>query len=426
MDKKRQKEGGPIEKLNAALSGLLLPAALTAGAIFLLFYLKGLPFRGLAARLRAGARRGRGTSLRATAMALAGTLGVGNITGVADAVGNGGAGVLFWMWLSALSAMVIKYAEILLLMRRKKALSPGPAPLSPACYMRPRAVGALFAVCGLCAAFTVGSSLQTTALAQAFSESFGLPAALPCLMTGLLALFCVFRNKKELFALTALFIPLFSLLYLLLCAAVILQNRGELPQVFRAVFRGAFDFRAAAGGLSVSAWTALRYGVIRGLLSNEAGCGTAPIAHAHANADPSFQASFGVIEVAVDTLLLCTATGLAVLLCPFPGASPAAAVSFALSSVFGGAARYLLPAALFCFAFATVLCWSLYLEAFSAVLFRGGAAAAVLKAALCVCCACAFLFREDFLWQAADLAVCLMTLINLYFLCARRRELRGP
>ena len=408
-----------IEKINGILSGALLPAVLTALSVFLFIYLRGRPFRR-----ESGLPEGGAPSKKATLMALAGTLGVGNITGVADAVRRGGAGVLFWMWVSALLAMLIKYAEILLLMRKARQ-APGRV-AAPMLYMRPAFTAGLFCIAGLCCAFSVGSGLQATAVYQAFSKSFSLPPFLTCLLLALPALFCLLRKKSELFTLTAVIVPTMSVLYALFCLVVIIKYGAGLPTLLQRIVAEAFDFRPAAAGLTASAFTALRFGIVRGLLSNEAGCGTAPMAHAHAQTQPEAQARAGVIEVAVDTLLLCTLTGFVVLLCPGDAATPLEAVQNALASVFGRAASLLLPLSLYAFAFATLLCWSLYLDAFASYLFGGKKTVSVLfKLLFCSCAACAFLFPERLLWQIADAAVALMTLIQCSYLFAERKTIRA-
>ena len=212
--------------------------------------------------------------------------------------------------------------------------------------------------------------------------------------------------------------------YILLCLSVILRNAAGLPGVLRSVFQSAFTPSCALRGGTVSAFTALRFGVIRGLLSNEAGCGTAPIAHARSDAsDSSAQAALGVVEVAVDTLLLCSLTGFAVLLVPSDISSPFGAVSFALASVFGKAANGALFLALFFFAFATLLCWSFYLEAFVRFLSAKKAAIPISKALFCIVCGLAPLIPEEVLWQIADFSVGAMTLLNLVFLFRNRKIL---
>lgn len=416
-----------MEKINSFLSGVFLPAVLLVLSVFLLIYLKGKPFRGFWKLLH---RSGKGTApdkkssaYRALAMALAGTLGVGNITGVADALQKGGAGVLFWMWVSALGAMVVKYAEVLLAMRTRRSFR-GEIAGGAMFYIQPKIVALLFSLLGILCAFSVGSGLQATAAGQAWSALFSFSPLPLCLFLSLLTAFCIFRKTALLFSLTARLVPLMSGVYILLCLSVILRNAAGLPVVLRSVFQSAFTPSCALRGGTVSAFTALRFGVIRGLLSNEAGCGTAPIAHARSDAtDSSAQATLGVVEVAVDTLLLCSLTGFAVLLVPSDIPSPFGAVSFALSSVFGKAANGALFLALFFFAFATLLCWSFYLEAFVRFLSAKKAAVLISKALFCIVCGLAPLIPEEVLWQIADFSVGAMTLLNLVFLFRNRKIL---
>lgn len=414
-----------MEKILSFFCSFVLPAALTASALFFLFYLKGYPFR----RVPGGARGGNASSFRAVTMALAGTLGVGNITGVADAVMKGGAGVLFWMWISSLAAMVVKYAEIVLLMRKCRAASDPGAPVGPTVYMRPAGAAVLFALFGLLAGFTVGSGLQATAVCRAAGLFFPLPPLLFSASLGLSALFFILRGKHTLFALTSVLVPAMSFLYVGMCLAVIVRGAQGVPSALFEIFRGAFGFETAARGCTATAFCALRFGVIRGLLSNEAGCGTAPIAHAHASALPERQGKLGVWEVAVDTLLLCTLTGLTLLLSGASADEPTRAVGRALSGVFGRSSGVLLTLALFVFAFATLLCWSVYLDSFVSFLFRRSrrrkAAVAAARILFCLFACCACFIDEDLLWTLSDLAVCGMTLINLIYLFVNRHTVRG-
>ncbi len=418
-----------MEKINSFLSGVFLPIFLLIVSVFFLIYLKGKPFRGFRKLLRHSekgmAPEKKSSAYKALAMALAGTLGVGNITGVADALQKGGAGVLFWMWVSALGAMVVKYAEVLLAMRTRRSFR-GEIMGGAMFYIQPKIIASLFSLLGVLCAFSVGSGLQATAAGQAWSALFSFSPLPLCLFLSLLTAFCIFRKTTLLFSLTARLVPLMSGIYILLCLSVILRNASGMPGVFRSIFQGAFSPSCALRGGMVSAFTTLRFGIIRGLLSNEAGCGTAPIAHTRSDtSDSSAQAALGVVEVAVDTLLLCSLTGFAVLLVPSNISSPFGSVSFALASVFGKAANGALFLALFFFAFATLLCWSFYLEAFVRFLSAKKAAVPLSKALFCTVCGLAPLIPEETLWQIADFAVSAMTLLNLFFLFRNRRILSG-
>lgn len=176
-----------------------------------------------------------------------GNLGGGNITGVADALQKGGAGVLFWMWVSALGAMVVKYAEVLLAMRTRRSFR-GEIAGGAMFYIQPKIVALLFSLLGVLCAFSVGSGLQATAAGQAWSALFSFSPLPLCLFLSLLTAFCIFRKTSLLFFLTARLVPLMSGVYILLCLSVILRNAAGLPGVLRSVFQSAFTPSCALRG----------------------------------------------------------------------------------------------------------------------------------------------------------------------------------
>ena len=420
-----------VEILNDVISGKILPVFLLLLSVFFLFYLKGRPFRGLF-KMLSGIRENAVDGIapkRAVMMALAGTLGVGNIAGVADAINKGGPGVLFWMWVSSIAAMVIKFAEVTLSLRCRK-YDGNDAKGGPMYYL-PRPFGAIFALICLLCALSVGSVMQTAACRDAArvclpaGASF-LSVLLPPLLAGALML-TVFAGKKKLFDLSVRLVPAMTVLYTLLCLIVIGAHIRLLPSVFLSICKGAFGIGTALRGSAAGFFTALRFGLIRGILSNEAGCGTSPIAHASSSAKSgAAQGALGVIEVAVDTLLLCSLTGLAVLCAGSAGraSSPICAVLSAFSSVFGKLSSYLLLAALLPFAFATLVCWSFYAK--SCLLFLFSHRALITAGMLVFCAFAAFgpLVPERFLWQVSDLSAALMTLLNCSALFARRRDIK--
>lgn len=417
-----------MEDLDELLCSLLLPAALTALSLFFLFYLKGAPFRRPTVKNPASSSK----KFRSVALALAGTLGVGNVTGIADALRRGGPGVLFWMWISSFAAMIVKYAEVVLLMHHKKRLfSRGElprSPLGPMIYMKPPGAEVLFSLLGLCTGLTVGGGVQATAVSGAGSGFLGIPAAVSCAAIALPALIFILKGKRSLFALTSFLVPAASLLFVGACLVVIVKNAAGLPGTLASIFKGAFGGDAALHGSLAGAVTAMRFGIIRGLISNEAGCGTSPIAHAYSDASPHDQGRLGTVEVAIDTLLLCTLCGLMILLSrarldPIPSVT----VRNALRSVFGRTADVCLYAALFVFAFATLLCWSLYIECFASRLFlklkRRDAAVKAAQILFCLFVSLSFLAGEELLWKLSDFFTAGMTLFNLAYLFIGRKEL---
>ena len=407
--------------------GILLPALLCIAGLYFFFFMNGKPFKGFFTSLRGLSKRDKAgqSPLKAASMALAGTLGVGNIVGVAAAIKEGGAGVLFWMWLSAGAAMVVKYAEILLSMNHRQKSADGT--VGGAMYYMKKPCSTLFAVlCCICA-LSVGCVLQVRAIADSFSSVLGAQPLFICLPLFAIMVCCLLKKGNKLFDLTALIVPFMTLLYVVLCLCVLFKYRTALPDVMKEIIRGAFSFKSSLLGSLASTLTVLRLGIVRGILSNEAGCGTAPMAHAAScSKSADAQGALGVLEVAVDTLLLCSLTGFAVLVCPHArtAASGGEMVLRALSSVFGRAAQWLYLPALFFFVLATLICWAFYAKQSISYLTRNTIIRSLFMALFCLCILLAPCFSGDLLWQISDGVIACMTLLNLHALFLKRKEIR--
>ncbi len=311
---------------------------------------------------------------RALTVALAGTLGVGNITGVAAAILLGGPGALFWMWVSALCTMLIKYAEVYLaVITRQRSDEGGHVRYfgGPMRYLRELRGGAVWAVlfCMLCigASFLQGNLLQSTAAILCVADTFALPSVPTALVFSLAAAWLIFGGRGRIGAFCAAMIPFLSVLYTVMGLTVILRNAASLPAVFAVIFRDAFSMRAIGVGGGASMLLAMRHGCAKGVFTHEAGCGTAPISHAGAvTSHPEKQAVLGIAEVFVDTMVLCTITGL-VLLLSGVGEMPIGAeydvqavVLDAFRVWFGDKAAVFLTVSIVFYAFAALVCWSFY------------------------------------------------------------------
>ena len=315
--------------------------------------------------LRRLAGRGEGrAALSALAVALGGTLGVGNITGVASAIFVGGPGALFWMWLSALLSMGLHYAEVVL------ALDTADPPGLPR-YLGGGFKRALFALSLLLLSLSLGGALQSAAVAEAAKISLSLPGAVAGALLALPVLLFTAGGFGRIRATASRVIPFVTLLFSLFCLGVIVAFRQNLTCVFAEIFRGAFSLRAAAGGGIGALIRRASVGFRRGLLSNEGGCGTASISHAAAGtSDPAKQGVYGIVEVGVDTLLLCTLSGLAILCAGYTGEGVAPLLS-AFSAVYGAGAKHLLSLSICLFAFATALAYCFYGKTALAALLGG-------------------------------------------------------
>jgi AGCS family alanine or glycine:cation symporter len=347
-----------------------LPILLLGVGLVYLIALRAFPYRHPLRTLRVGFGGNLRSGLRSLALALGGTLGVGNITGVALALAAGGAGALFWMWVSAAVAMFLKYGEIVLALVTRRRGADGSYEGGAMFYLKERGgrigriTAFLFAfLCFLCS-LTLGAPVQSNTAAEACRTVLGIPP----LVTGLVMLFltaiAVFGGVKTIGKFSERLIPFMSALYLLLSLYAVLSHVSALPAVFSRVLREAFSLSSGAAGAGGFLLTrAMRYGVTRGLLSNEAGAGTAPMAHAVADNTPVSQGVMGILEVAIDTFVFCTATAIPLLLAfqgGFPALSGIELVMEAFRALVGQAALPLLCVSLFLFAYATVLSWCYY------------------------------------------------------------------
>ena len=417
--------------------GVLFALVLCGG--FFMLYLRGLPLlrpRKMARIL--GEEQPNGASpARATFLALAGTLGVGNLVGVANAIAFGGAGAVFWMWVSALFAMVLKYAEILLAVRHRRVEKNGyfgGAPYYMKDYWQSRKkmraaiiLPCVFSIFLILNSLSMGCVIQVGAIASSASSAFSLPPLVVAALLLLLVIPLAAKGTKEISALTSYLVPIMSLGLLLLSIFLLFLRREVLGDVIRAIFRDAFSPESFSGGIfGFLTSRALRVGTMRGLLSNEAGCGTSPTAHATSPTDyPAKQGVWGIFEVFVDTLLLCTLTALTIL---SSGADLSISDGMALTtaaytSVLGPWASYFLAAAVFAFGYATLLCWVNYgLESVRFLTNKKG-----WKHAYLSLFACSILLGATPLagriWGISDFIIAVLTLINLATLFLMRREI---
>ncbi len=371
--------------------------------------------------------RGVGGSFRAVCMALAGTLGVGNIAGVALALMLGGAGAVFWMLLSAFFAMAVKYAEVLLAMdtrKGKEGARRGGAPL----YMMSEGRGGRIlpicfsALCVICALLQ-GSVIQGSAAAEAIGLAVGVKPAFAGIALALCAALVLTFGRRGIARVTAVAIPLATVVYLVMCLAVLVVMWEALPVAVLSIFRNAFSPSAGVGGVVGYLFSAAaRQGCAKGLLSNEAGCGTAPMAHITAEGTtPVGQALWGVFEVFLDTTVICTMTAL-VCLCVMPSGSPDAPIAFitaVFTPVFGKAAIWLTSFSIVAFAFATTLTWSFYGTSCLANLTSSKWANRCYLVLYCGALIWGGTTAPTILYTLTDCLLALMTLINLTVLAKK-------
>lgn len=439
-------EGKMIEFVNKYLIGTSVPVLLIIAGVFYLVLLKGrplkTPIRMIKTMLSPNEDEKSGISpFKSVTMALAGTLGVGNIVGVAGAIALGGFGSVFWMWISALAAMILKYAEISLAVshRRKR----GEENHGGAMYYiedhfvrkrKPRFGKALaFIFAALCAAvsFGIGCVMQVNAVSSSFKGVFGVPTWICGAILAVMTAVVITKGARGISKLTEWLVPLMSLGYIVMSVVVMVICRDRLPEAIGRIFSDAFTVRSSFGGVFGFLFSdAIRYGTMRGLLSNEAGCGTAPFAHAASSTkEPAKQGTWGIFEVFIDTIILCTMTAVVIILnyddaCAYSSDGIMMTVK-AYSAVLGKSAEYFLCAAILLFAYATVICWAHYgIECVSYMFKNKKRASSLYAAAFCVIAFVGAIVAPDSVWTLADFSIGSMTVINVIVICFMSGEVR--
>lgn len=304
------------------------------------------------------------SSRKALALALAGTLGVGNIVGVAYGLSVGGAGSLFWIFISSFFSAVIKYAESSLASYRRVESSGGMAYVIKASFKRGgRVLGAMYALLCIMLSLTMGSALQVKSFTDSLGGTVKIPEYVLSIFFVALVLSVILGGVKKISKVTSWAIPLSTLVYIILCLAVILKNIEKAPCVFANILSDAFNLKSIGGGVSsFIAMRALKEGYARGLLSNEAGAGTSAMAQSTSGGTPADAGLLGMIEVFFDTALLCMLTGFAVLFSGVDtlGLSGMEIVYNAFFAALGKSAVIIVFFLVFSFAFSTLICWYYY------------------------------------------------------------------
>ncbi|MCX8090875.1 MAG: sodium:alanine symporter family protein [Verrucomicrobiae bacterium] len=385
-----------LTRLNATLNSLVWGwpmILLLVGTGMLLTILTGaVQFRRLGFALREvlgrimwrSGGRGEVRPFQAVATALASTVGVGNIAGVATAIFLGGPGAVFWLWISGLFGMATKYAEIVVALHYREPDASGTM-RGGAMYVLKKGLGlpwlgSVFALLTALAAFGIGNMVQANSVADALKTTLHVPTWMTGIGLVVLTALVILGGIRSIARVTQWLVPFMAVFYVLGALVVLALHLEQLPRAFGLIFEGAFSGTAAVGGFAGSTlMMALRYGIARGLFSNEAGLGSAPMVHATADTDhPVRQGMYGVFEVFVDTLVICTATALVILVTETwsSGATGAAlsarAFETGLPGTFGD---MVVTGGLLLFAFSTLLGWSYYGE--TGIVYLLGAKAAM-------------------------------------------------
>ena len=389
------------------------------------------------------AGKGEVTPFQAMTTALAGTVGTGNIAGVTGAIFIGGPGAVFWLWISALVGMVTKYSEVVLAVKYRERNDEGEWAGGPMYYIK-NGLGKnwlwlayVFAFFGMIASFGIGNTAQVDSIATAINTAVvsfgGAETGMPFrIVIGLLVAVSVaviiIGGIKRIGAVTEKLVPFMALIYIIATLIIVFANIGQLGTVLGAIFQGAFSPRSIAGGaLGVGIMTTIQKGIARGVFSNEAGLGSAPIAHAATSlTDPVKQGLYGIFEVFMDSIVICTLTSLALLMglsgqvgidgIEWGVSHGSEMVVTAFSGIFGGKLSSLIIAVgLSLFALSTILSWSLYGTRCCEFLFGKAAkpASLVYKVLFCVVLVIGSTLGLDLVWTIGDALNGLMALPNL-------------
>ena len=353
---------------------------------------------------------------------LSATIGTGNIAGVATAIFLGGPGAMFWMWLAALLGMATKYAEAVLAVEYRESDEEGNHVGGPMYYIKNglgekwKFLGFIFAFFASIAGFGIGNTIQAHSVSDVLHSSFGLPVVYSGLILAVLVGLVLIGGIKSIASLAGKLVPFMAIVYLLAGLSILVLNITAIPQALSLIISSAFSGTAAVGGFAgASIWAALQFGVARGIFSNEAGLGSAPIAHAAAKTDSSVrQGLVAMMGTFIDTIIICSITGLAIVLSGeyISGESGASLSALAFAKMLPFVGEYIVSIGLVLFAFTTLVAWSFYGEK-SVYFLLGQKAIIPFRILWVLVIPIGSMMDLKFIWLLADTLNALMALPNL-------------
>ena len=308
---------------------------------------------------------------QAVATAMAGTIGTGSIAGLATAIVSGGPGAVFWMWISALLGMVTKYSEIVLSLLFREKNEEGRWVGGPMYYikngMKSKFLAGLFAIFAMLACFGIGNATQSNSIASAIESTIGITPLITGLVLTIIVAAVILGGMKRIASVNEKLVPFMAVFYVICSVVALIINADKIPAAFALIFREAFNFKAAAGGAAgYGIMLAMHYGFSRGVFSNEAGLGSAPIAHAASSTkDPVKQGLWGMFEVFFTTIIICTFSALIILTTGIweGGELNGAALSIAsFNAIIPGIGGFIVTLSTIFFALSTILGWAYYGE----------------------------------------------------------------
>lgn len=417
-----------IESINDIVWGPFTLILIVGTGLYLTLRLGFLQFRALPYALKLAfspsrqdkKSKGDISHYQALATAMAATIGTGNIVGVATAVVLGGPGAVFWMWITALVGMATKYAEAILAVKYRVTNSQGQMSGGPMYYLekglKAKWLAVLFAIFGSVAAFGIGNMVQSNSVSGALNDSFSVPTWVTGIILTILTGLVILGGIKSIGKVTAIFVPFMALFYVLGGLAIIFMNLDIVPAAISLIFTDAFTGEAVGGGIL---GTVIRWGVARGVFSNEAGLGSAPIAAAAAKTDyPGRQALVSMTQVFIDTIIVCSITGITIVMAnlysdgggaDFKGGGLTGA-SFAY--FLGDMGGYMVTIAIVLFAYSTLVGWSYYGEKCFSYLFSDKAVP-YYRIVFVLAVFYGAVETLDIVWGIADIFNALMAIPNL-------------
>lgn len=419
-----------INQVNGLVWGPPMLVLILGTGFFLMVLLKFMPLRRIGTgfamiwrgRHRGDAATGEISPFEALMTCLAATVGTGNIAGVATAIAVGGPGALFWMWCTALVGMATKYCEVVLAVHFREKDDRGEHAGGPMYAIKNGLgrkwlwLGVAFAVFGGFAGFGIGNMVQVNSMAQALESTFAIPGWVTGVVTMILIGLVILGGIKRIGAVAASLVPFMCIAYVLAGMAVLVVNAGRIPEALDLIFTHAFSPIAATGGFAGAAvMAAIRYGVARGVFSNEAGLGSAGIAQAAGTtSNPVESGLIGMMGTFIDTLIICSITGLAIICSGVwsSGKSGAELSAMAFEASMPGFGGIVLTIALVIFAFTTILGWSYYGEKCWEFLL-GTRSTLPYRIVWVVAIPFGAITQLDFAWLMADTLNGLMALPNL-------------
>ena len=418
-----------LNRIDQILWGPPMLVLLLGTGIYLTLRLRGLQFRylfhalhlALVKRKEPGAEEGDITHFQALMTALSATVGTGNIAGVATALAAGGPGALFWMWVTGLVGMATKFAEAVLAVKYREKDRLGTMCGGPMYYLSSglgsRRLGLLFAFFASIAAFGIGNMVQSNSVADSVEAVFHVPPTTTGIVLASLTALVVLGGIRSIARVASVLVPVMIICYMAGAAIVLVQNAAKVMEGLQLIFTHALNPTSAAGGFAgATVRMTIRWGVARGIFSNESGLGSSPIAAAAAQTrDPTTQALVSMTQTFIDTLVVCTMTGLAILATGVwtTGETGAQLTTMAFARALPGEnGGIIVTMGLILFAFSTILGWCYYGEKSIEFLF-GERAVVPYRLVYCVFVAVGAMVKLDLVWLLADMMNALMAIPNL-------------